>query len=135
VGADNVRTLCRLAVAVTGIIVEVDLRGLSFNGQIVRVLASFSLLADTCLEVGAEDGLRVLTLLECLLLNGRDRLEERLNKGLLLLLLLLLLLCLELFSEALVLATPLVPCHYLGFYLVHVPMEKVRDLVLRKFKN
>jgi hypothetical protein len=72
VGANDVRTLCRLAVAVTGIVVQVDLRGLSFNSQIVRVLASFSLLADTCLEVSAEDGLGVLTLLECLLLNGRD---------------------------------------------------------------
>ena len=126
VSTDDVSTLCRLAIAVTGIVVEVDLRGLSFNSQIVRVLASFAFLAHTCLEVGAEYGLRVLTLLKCLLLNGRDRLEERLNESLLLLLLLLLLLRLELLSDTLVLATPLVPCHYLGFHLVHVPMEKGR---------
>jgi hypothetical protein len=76
VSANDVCTLCWLAVAVAGIVVQVDLRGLSFNSQIVRVLASLSFLADTSLEVCAENGLRVLTLLKCLLLNGRDRLEK-----------------------------------------------------------
>lgn len=122
--ADDVRALWRLAVAITGVGVDVNLGGLSFNSQIVRVFAFLSFLADSGLEVGAEDGLGVFTLLELLLLDGGDGLEEGLNEGLLLLLLLLLLLRLELLGQTLVLATPLVPLHHLRLHLVHIPMEK-----------
>jgi hypothetical protein len=52
--AGNIRAPLRLACAIARVGVDVDLSRLSFKAEIVRVLASFALLADASLEIGAK---------------------------------------------------------------------------------
>jgi hypothetical protein len=73
---NDVCTLRWFAIAVTRVRVNVNLCGLSLDSQVVRILAPLAFFADTGLEVCAKYRLGVLTFLECLLLNGGDRLKE-----------------------------------------------------------
>lgn len=72
----NISSPLWLAIAVTGISVDVNLGRFTLECQIVRVLALFAFFADTRLVVGAQHGLRVLTFFQGLLLNCRYRLEK-----------------------------------------------------------
>lgn len=74
--ADDVRAPLGLAVAVAGVRVDVDLSGLALDAEVVRELALLALFTDALLEVGAEDGLGILALLDGLLLDEGDTLEE-----------------------------------------------------------
>jgi hypothetical protein len=76
---NDVCTLRWFAITVARVRVNVNLRGLSFDSQVVRILASLAFFTDTGLEVCAKYRLGVLTFLECLLLDSGDRLEERLQ--------------------------------------------------------
>ena len=76
VAANDVSPILGLPVLITGIVVDVYLRRLVLHLEVVRVLALLAFLADAGLEVSAEDGLGVLTVLKRLLLNKRDTLEE-----------------------------------------------------------
>ena len=69
--ASDIRAPLRFPSSVPRVGVDVDLRGLAIEGQIVRVFALLAFLADTRLMVGAQNRLRVFTLLQGLLLNCR----------------------------------------------------------------
>lgn len=69
--ASDIRAPLRFTVSVPWVGVDVDLRCFTIEGQIVRVFALLAFLADTRLMVGAQNRLRVFTLLQGLLLNCR----------------------------------------------------------------
>lgn len=122
--ANDVSSVIRLAVPVTGIIVDVDLRRFVLYSEVMRVLALLAFLADAGLKVRAEDGLGVFSFLESLLLNKGNTLEERAKQHLLLGLLLLLLLCLVFLVDALLFTTTrTTTIHDLVLHLLHIPIR------------
>ena len=120
VSAGDIDAFDRFASAITRVSVNVDLGRLVFHCQVVRVLAALALLADACLEVGAEHGLGVLAFLQLRLLDEGNTLEKGLEQLELFVFFLFLFFCLELIGDTFLLTTSGVTSeHDLSFHIFH----------------